>query len=99
LRVIRRPKFLVDLDDAYRWIARDSPAAGERLLVAIRATVDRLIQFPMTGTPRDAFAPGLRSVRVRPFQHLIFYQVVQDQLMLIRLFHGARSLEDQDYKL
>jgi hypothetical protein len=59
--------------------------------------IDRLMQFPMTGTTRGTLAPGLRSIRVRPFQHLIFYRVVEDQLVLIRLLHGARALAEQDY--
>jgi toxin ParE1/3/4 len=98
LRIIRRPKFLVGLDEAYRWIARDSTPAGERLLESVRATVERVKRYPMTGTPREDLAPELRSIRVRPFRHLIFYRFSDQELELIRLLRGARALEKQDYK-
>jgi toxin ParE1/3/4 len=98
LRVVRQPKFQEDYNDAYAWIASDNEPAAERLLNRIEVTIDRLMQFPMTGTTRDTLAPGLRSIRVRPFQHLIFYRGVEDQLVLIRLLHGARALAEQDYR-
>lgn len=98
MRVVRRPKFQEDINDAYAWIAADSARAAERLLDRIEATIDQLKLFPRTGAPRESLAAELRSVRVRPFRHLIFYRAGEDQLMLIRLLHGARALEDQDYK-
>ena len=81
-----------------RGIAPDSERAAERLLDRIEVTIDRLTQFPMTGAPRERLAAELRSIRVRPFRYLIFYRIAEDQLMLIRLLHSARALEDQDYK-
>jgi plasmid stabilization system protein ParE len=86
------------LNDAYAWIARDSKLAGERLLERIQATVARLEQYPMTGTARQHLALDLRSIRVRPFKHLIFYRITRDELVLVRLLHGARALEEQDYQ-
>ena len=99
MRVVRRPRFLDDLDDAYTWIAPDSERAAERLLDRIAATIERLRQFPMTGALRENLAPELRSIRVRPFRHLIFYRIGEDEIVLIRLLHGARALERQDYKV
>ena len=52
----------------------------------------------MAGTPQEALAPSLRSIRVRPFRHLIFYRVGNDEIVLIRLIHGARALERQNYQ-
>jgi toxin ParE1/3/4 len=98
VRVDRRPKFLEDIYDAYAWIAPDSEKAAERLLDRVDATIKRLMQYPMIGAPRDTLAPGLRSIRVRPFRHLIFYRVSGEDIVLIRLLHGARELERQEYE-
>lgn len=98
MRVVRRPKFLDDLYKAYEWIASDSERAAERLLDRVDATVERLQQYPMIGTSRDSLAPGVRSIRARPFRHLIFYRVANDELILIRMLHGARRLEAQAFE-
>jgi plasmid stabilization system protein ParE len=97
VRIVRRPLFLDDLTDAYRWIAKDSQEAAERLLDCVERGITRLQQFPLIGTPRDALAAGLRSLRARPFRHLMFYRVAKDEIVLVRLLHGARALERQDY--
>lgn len=98
MRVVRRPKFLDDLSEAYAWIAPDSERAAERLLDRVDATIERLQQYPLVGALREHLAPGLRFIRVRPFRHLIFYRVGSDEIVLIRLLHGARALEKQDYE-
>lgn len=97
VRVVRHQKFIDDLYDAYAWIAPDSERAAERLLDRVDATVERLLQHPMIGAPREPLAAGLRSIRVRPFRHVIFYRVTDDEVVLIRLLHDARALEKQDY--
>lgn len=98
MRVVRRPQFLDDLYDAYAWIAPDSERAAERLLDRVDATIERLRLHPMIGAPRENLARGLRSIRVRPFHHLIFYRVTENEIVLIRLLHGARALERQSYE-
>jgi toxin ParE1/3/4 len=98
VRVVRRPKFVDDLSDAYAWIAPNSEMAAERLLDGVEATVARLIKFPLIGAGRETLAPGLRSIRVRPFRHLVFYRIEDDQVVLIRLLHDARMLENEDYR-
>lgn len=98
MRVVRRPKFLDDISEAYVWIAPDSEKAAERLLDRIEATIGRLARYPLIGAPRDTLAEGLRSIRVRPFRHLIFYRLQEDEIVLVRLLHGARALERQNYE-
>jgi toxin ParE1/3/4 len=89
---------LDDLYDAYAWIAPDSEKAAERLLDQVDVAITRLIRFPMIGAPRENLAPGLRSIRVRPFRHIIFYRVSGEEIVLIRLLHGAREMERRDFR-
>ncbi|MFM9864312.1 MAG: type II toxin-antitoxin system RelE/ParE family toxin [Micropepsaceae bacterium] len=98
MRVVRRPQFLDDLYDAYAWINPDSERAAERLIERVEAMIERLGQYPMIGAPREPLAPGLRSIRVRPFRHLIFYRIGDDEIVLIRLLHSARALEQERFE-
>ena len=58
--------------------------------------IARLARIPFIGAPREELAPGLRSIRIRPFPHLLFYSVDGETVTLIRLLHGARDLPNQD---
>jgi plasmid stabilization system protein ParE len=97
VRVVFRPKFLDDLSDSYAWIAPESLTSAERLFLRVDATIGRLQRHPMIDASREALAPGLRSIRARPFPHLIFYRLREDEVVLIRLLHGGRLLESQEY--
>jgi toxin ParE1/3/4 len=96
MHVVRRPKLIDDLARAYEWVAVNDFAAAERLLGLVDAAVARLARFPYIGAPREELGPGLRSIRIRPFPHLLFYSVDGETVTLIRLLHGARDLPNQD---
>lgn len=96
--VVRSPKFLDDVAEAYAWIAPHSATAAERLLDRVDATVRRLALYPLVGAPRSDLVEGLRSVRVRPFRYLVFYHPQGGEVLLIRLLHGASALEQQRYE-
>ncbi|MFZ4072218.1 MAG: type II toxin-antitoxin system RelE/ParE family toxin [Caulobacterales bacterium] len=68
------------------------PGCRRRLLALTEATIARLERFPLIGVPREELAAGLRSIRIRPFPHLIFYRVDGEMVTLVRLLHGARDL-------
>ena len=97
MSVVRRPKLLDNLADAYDWIAPDDEKAAARLLDLVDATASRLARFPYIGAPRDELAPALRSIRIRPFRHLLFYRVTDDEVVLIRLLHGSQDLPRQSF--
>ena len=93
MRVVRRPLFLDDLTDAYAFLAGQSPKSADRLLDEVEVVVALLAEFPGLGRPRDGLRPGVRSFRVRRFRHLIFYRVTADEIVLLRILHGAHDLE------
>lgn len=62
----------------------------------ILAAFERIVAFPQSGRARDAFAPGMRSVRCR--EHVIFYLPgVGTAVVAQRLAHGARNAEALDW--
>ncbi|MBU6407170.1 MAG: type II toxin-antitoxin system RelE/ParE family toxin [Alphaproteobacteria bacterium] len=68
-----------------------NPFAADRLLRLIAVVISRLQRFPFIGASREELGAGVRSIRVRPFPHLIFYRVDGETITLIRLLHGARD--------
>lgn len=43
----------------------------------------------MAGAPRDRFAPGLRAVFHK--DHVIYYHHTDEEVVIIRVAHGARD--------
>jgi len=60
-------------------------------------SLDRKLQLlatqPMMGRARDELVHGLRS---RPFgRYVIFYELLKDGIVVVRVLHGARDLDAQ----
>lgn len=48
-----------------------------------------LREFPEMGSAREQLAPGLRVLPYRDY--VIYYQVADDALVIVRVLHGARD--------
>jgi toxin ParE1/3/4 len=85
-----------DLPDIYAFIARDDPAAAERVLDAVEETLHRLAQQPDCGVPystRNRKLQGLRMFPVIGFHnYLVFYRVEPNSIRILYVTHGARYL-------
>jgi len=71
-------------------IARDNPAAAERLLETIDDKCRLLARMPELGRKRPDLAPNLRSLPVG--NYVIFYRSEMDGIQVIRVLHGARDI-------
>ena len=57
----------------------------------IQASINRVSEFPGTGSPRSEIGSGIRVVVVRPY--LIFYEIAEDDsVMVLRILHGHRNI-------
>lgn len=81
-----------DLVDIWIYIATDSPAAAERVILRIEAAENQLAEFPEMAQPRDDLLPGVRAWAVGDY--LIFYRIEPDAVVILRILHGARDLGD-----
>lgn len=86
-----------DLYELAVYLDRQSPGLSQRFSRAARQTMDRMAVFPYQGShflPGRASIPELRWLPIDGFpNHLIFYRVAQEQLIVVRIIHGARELE------
>jgi len=83
------PEALLDLDEIWEYIARDSLEAADRVIVDILARIDAVAPFPHQGHRRpDLDSRGLRYLRVHDY--LIAY-APESPLWIIAVLHGQRS--------
>lgn len=81
-----------DLLDIWLYIAKDSERAADALTEKIIEKFDQLLQLPQMGRERFDVRPDLRSFLVGSY--VIFYTVVSDGIEIVRVFHGARDIEN-----
>ena len=84
------PEALLDLDEIWEYIARDSLEAADRVTAAILARIDAVAPFPHQGHRRpDLDSRGLRYLRV--YDYLIAYAPNESPLWVVAVLHGRRS--------
>ena len=55
----------------------------------MRGVVDRIAQFP-EGAQEAEKRPGVRRVPLVRYLYVIYYAVIDGNVMILRLVHGAR---------
>jgi toxin ParE1/3/4 len=93
-RIVRRPKAEQDLDDIYNWIADQSPANADRYIERIISTIRHVAEMPQMGALRLPNHPKIRSFPVG--SHLVFYQLIDSGIEVLRVVHGARDWENDE---
>ena len=85
---------VADIDAIQKRIADHDPAAALRVVDAIEATSQTLSRTPRIGRVVASRFEGLRvlSVRGSP-RYLLFHQVVDDDVLVVRVLHSARDID------
>ena len=80
---------LAEISDILSYIAKDNPLAADEVGAIMRATINRLADFPRLAIETEL--PDVRVAPVLPYRYLIFY-TVRDNLLVIRnVRHTARK--------
>lgn len=79
-----------DLIKIWADIAAHNPHAADQFLQLLDQRIDSLIEMPDRGSPRDDLQHGLRMLVQG--KHLIFYQVVESRVEVLRVLHGSMDL-------
>lgn len=83
---------LADLVAIRDFVALDDPAVAEALIDRLREAVDRLEGFPESGRlVPERRAQGYREVILRPYR--LVYSLTQDEVHVLRVWHGRRDPE------
>ncbi|NWB90072.1 type II toxin-antitoxin system RelE/ParE family toxin [Pseudomonas agarici] len=84
---------LKNLDDTAAYIALDNPQAAQAFMIEVRASVQRLAQFPAMG--REGRIPGTREWPLPDLPYLIPYRIRNGRLQVLRVFHTRRLPPNQ----
>jgi plasmid stabilization system protein ParE len=68
------------------------PRVTEDYASRFRATIDRLIQFPRSGSPRPLLGGMTRAARVSPYLLIYDYNLEDDAIVLLRILHESRNI-------
>ncbi len=91
------PRALQDIRLIHDFIAGDSREAAAQVILGVLATIQRLATFPLSGRVIPEYeSRGVREVIRRPYR--IAYRVVNDEVRILRVFHGARLLHPGDFE-
>jgi len=96
MRLIKRPRFLLDLAEELTWLnQRAGPDVAEHWYRSLLAAMADLKRHPHLGRLRHDLKPkGIRSWRLKQFPRwLIFYSVHEDDaLVFLRVRYGMINL-------
>lgn len=92
LAVVLTPSAEVDLVDIWLSIARDKPLAADKMIDRFHATFGTLAANPGIGQSVDRYRKGLRCFSVGSY--VVFFQSTEQDLVIYRVLHGARNIDD-----
>jgi toxin ParE1/3/4 len=92
-RVERSRASVSDYEEIWRYIARDNPAAADRLITALERQLSVLAAMPGCGREEPKLGAALRSFPVGSY--LIFYRPAANGIALVRVLHGARDINPE----
>jgi plasmid stabilization system protein ParE len=96
-RVLFQPTAAAELDEAARWIARDSPGRAARWLKGAQRAVRGLARFPRRcplARENEAFTQEIRQLLYGEYR--ILFAVIEDQVHVLHVQHGARQHLEPD---
>ena len=78
-----------DLADIADYIARDNPAAANRIVARLWSAVKSLANQPEIGRPGRVYGTRELIVSCTPF--IVPYRIVKSEIQILRVFHGSRN--------
>ena len=81
-----------DLLGIWSHIADESPDAADRMWQRFQDRFQLLLKQPRMGESQERYRPGLRSVVEGSY--IIFYEPLDDGILIYRVLHGARQWEN-----
>ena len=81
-----------DLNKITTYFASHNIDKGEQLLATFNKKCKQLIKFPKMGRSYEEIRPNLRGLPLNGY--IVFYQITEDILEILRVVHGSRDLEN-----
>jgi toxin ParE1/3/4 len=95
-RVRFLPAALGDLRDVHAYVAEHSPPRADGLVDRLVDRVGLLRDHPYAGQDRPELGAGIRSLVES--RYLILYRLGHDEVLIVRILHGARDIRRGDVR-
>jgi toxin ParE1/3/4 len=82
-----------DLEGIADYIATDSPRRAVSFLGELRKQFNKIAQSPLAFRLRPELGEGIRSLAYG--NYVIFYQAIDQSLLIVRVLHGAMDIESR----
>jgi toxin ParE1/3/4 len=89
MKLVFDDQAIADLENIYRWIARDSPATARIVVRRLFSSLELLVSFPLMG--RVGLAPGSFEWPVPRLPYIAIYEVRETEGPRGRHRHLPRS--------
>lgn len=89
MEIVWREVAILSLERARAYIAQNNPAAAERVRDNILTAVRNLADMPNMGRPGRV--EDTRELMVRDTSYLVAYTVLDEQVVIIAVQHGAQK--------
>ncbi len=83
---------LYEVEEILAYIAKENPLAADEVAAVIRASIDRLANFPRLAIETDV--TGVRVAPVLPYRYLVFYSVTDGAVVVRNIRHSSRDPQD-----
>jgi addiction module RelE/StbE family toxin len=82
------PTAISDLEAIRDYIAKDNPLAARKVANRIKESVNRLIDFPLSG--RAGRVPGTRELVIPGTSFIAAYTIQDDEARIASVLHGRQ---------
>jgi toxin ParE1/3/4 len=80
---------LADLNSILDYISESSPRGAKRVQQRIQRVIGLLMTHPRMGAPTDY--PTIRRLSTPPYPYLVFYEIVEEEIVIHAVRHAARD--------
>ena len=93
MKILWSLKAIQDLDSLRAYIAEESPAGAQRVVLRILHDVEDLLpNHPQMGRPGRV--PGTRELVIPRKPYIVPYRVQRETIQILRVYHSARRWPD-----
>lgn len=90
MSVVLRPEAEADVAAAYQYYAEAGPDLTRRFIDELDRLLLRLSEFPRSARPVEGYDAARRAL-LRRFPFAVFYVAGDDEIIVLRVIHTARS--------
>jgi addiction module RelE/StbE family toxin len=88
MKIAWSPTAISDLESIRSYIAEDNLKAARRVAIRIKESVNRLIDFPLSG--RSGRVPETRELVIPGTSYIAAYTIHDDEVQIAAVLHGKQ---------